>query len=508
MTEPTRLLVVDDRHENRYYLLALLEASGYVITLAHDGAEALLKARADPPDLIISDLLMPVMDGYTLLRNWKADDRLREIPFIVYTATYTEPEDERLALSLGADAFILKPAEPDQFLTRLRGILEAGWSRPPAEPEEPAGRDAEVLRRYTDTLIRKLGEKTRQLEATNDALTKDIAERKRAEESLRDSESFLRMAGRIGRLGAWAADARSLTLTWSDELSAIYEAAPGSVRTLQQAMSFVEPPFRTEFESAVRACIRQGVPFDLELRIVTGRGRRAWVRSIGEAVRDDDGRTLRLQGAQQDITPRKEGELALAESEERFRLLARATNDAIWDWDVETNRIWWSEGFETLFGVRTGEVVPTLDGWAARVHPDDREIVMASIRHALGSEEERWSAEYRFRLGGGGYASVFDHGQIIRDEEGAAIRMIGGMSDTTERKRLESHLLRTQRMENMGAVAGGMVHDLNNVLMPIMMATALLKEEERDSERLSMLESIEAGARRGAEMVRQVMAFG
>ena len=64
---------------------------------------------------------MPVMDGYTLLRHWKADPRLKTKPFIVYTATYTEPEDERLALNLGADAFILKPSEPDEFLASARG---------------------------------------------------------------------------------------------------------------------------------------------------------------------------------------------------------------------------------------------------------------------------------------------------------------------------------------------------------------------------------------------------
>ena len=118
----TRVLIVDDKEENVYYLRALLEAHGCEVVSARHGAEALTLARQAPPDVVISDLLMPVMDGYTLLRNWKADARLKGKPFIVYTATYTEPEDERLALSLGADAFILKPTEPDEFLSRLDAV--------------------------------------------------------------------------------------------------------------------------------------------------------------------------------------------------------------------------------------------------------------------------------------------------------------------------------------------------------------------------------------------------
>src|SRR4051794_30170311 len=115
----TRILVVDDKEENLYYLEVLLKASGAEVETARHGAEALVRARAVPPDLIISDLLMPVMDGYTLLRHWKADPRLKSVPFMVYTATYTEPEDESLAFRLGADAFVLKPCEPDVFLGRV-----------------------------------------------------------------------------------------------------------------------------------------------------------------------------------------------------------------------------------------------------------------------------------------------------------------------------------------------------------------------------------------------------
>ena len=180
-----RILIVDDKEENLYYLRALLAGHGCAVEDARHGAEALVKARRSPPDLIVSDLLMPVMDGYTLLRLWKSDASLKKIPFIVYTATYTEPADEQLALSLGADAFILKPAEPEVFLARIRDVQTRTGSLEPLPPNAPRGDEKELLKVYSETLIRKLEEKTLQLEESNRALQKDIAERKKAEEALR-----------------------------------------------------------------------------------------------------------------------------------------------------------------------------------------------------------------------------------------------------------------------------------------------------------------------------------
>ena len=178
----TRILIVDDKEENLYYLQALLKGHGYEVDNAKHGAEALVKARQSLPDVIISDLLMPVMDGYTLLRHWKVDNSLKRIPFIVYTATYTEPEDERLALSLGADAFILKPAEPEDFIGRLREVEQRIAKGAPAQPT-PASEE-NMLKVYSETLIRKLEEKTLQLEQANRELQLDIARRKEAEDKI------------------------------------------------------------------------------------------------------------------------------------------------------------------------------------------------------------------------------------------------------------------------------------------------------------------------------------
>ena len=171
----TRVLIVDDNEQNLYYMHALLSGHGYLVDSARDGAEALVKARQVLPDLVVSDLLMPQMDGFTLLRHWKSDGRLRTIPFVVYTATYSEAEDERLALNFGADAFILKPAEPEVFLQRLREAQASVARVPPAVPSKPT-----LLKLYSEVLIRKLEERTLRLEKTNRDLQRDVAERRRA----------------------------------------------------------------------------------------------------------------------------------------------------------------------------------------------------------------------------------------------------------------------------------------------------------------------------------------
>ncbi|MBX3673480.1 MAG: PAS domain S-box protein [Burkholderiales bacterium] len=163
----TRVLIVDDNEDNRYLLRAVLEGAGYACEAAANGLQALDLARAAPPAAVISDLLMPVMDGYTMLRHWKADGRLAAVPFMVYTATYTDPKDERLARDLGADAFLVKPAEPDELLSALAGLLARGAAALPPRPRRPGADPEGTMQAYADVLVAKLETKAQELEAAN-----------------------------------------------------------------------------------------------------------------------------------------------------------------------------------------------------------------------------------------------------------------------------------------------------------------------------------------------------
>lgn len=301
----TRVLIVDDREENLYYLNALLGAQGCTVLTARHGAEALVKARQSPPDVVISDLLMPVMDGYTLLRHWKADSRLKLVPFIVYTATYTEQEDEALALRLGADAFILKPSEPDAFLARLRQVQANAAASVPSPPQEPVDDERGLLREYSETLIRKLEEKTLELEEANRSLQNDIAARKVVEAALRESEDRFRQLAKSIDDVFWLSTPDKSEFLY---VSPAYERIWGrSCESLYQSPStFHESIHADDRERMTQSLQQQRLgEWDEVYRIVRPDGSVRWIRARAYPVRDEHGQTYRVAGVSRDITEQR-----------------------------------------------------------------------------------------------------------------------------------------------------------------------------------------------------------
>ena len=162
----------------------------------------------------------------------------------------------------------------------------------------------------------------------------------------------------------------------------------------------------------------------------------------------------------------------------------------------------------STFGYAASEIEPGIESFENRVHPDDLRRVIDGIRDSIDTGEKSWRAEYRFLRKDGSYAVVQDSGYILRDATGKGIRMVGGMRDLTEKKRIEAQHLRAQRMESIGTLAGGIAHDLNNVLAPIMMSIELLKLDSTNApDRSTILDTIHISCSRGAELVRQVLSF-
>ena len=151
-----------------------------------------------------------------------------------------------------------------------------------------------------------------------------------------------------------------------------------------------------------------------------------------------------------DITARNQARREQQRSDERFAIISRITNDAVWDWDLTSNTLWWNEGIEKIFGYAPSELPRTITVWREHIHPDDRERVIRTIYHTIESGEREWTAEYRYLGPDGTCRTVSDSGYVIHDKQGRSIRMLGGMTDITERKEAEEALhLAVRRFETL-----------------------------------------------------------
>lgn len=155
-----------------------------------------------------------------------------------------------------------------------------------------------------------------------------------------------------------------------------------------------------------------------------------------------------------DMTERMRDQERLEASEQRFQLVARATSDAVFDWNIVTGESWRTDSFDSLFGYRSAEMPATIQGWRERVHPEDRERVDARLSSFFVSSELEWQDAYRFRRGDGTWAHVLDRGRLERDANGRPLRMVGGMVDTTRQHDIEEAL-----REQEGRLAWQASHD-------------------------------------------------
>jgi len=171
-----KILIVDDIEENLYMLETLLKGSGYKVVIAKDGVEALNKLKEEPIDMIVSDILMPKMDGFQLCRQCKRENSLKNIPFVFYTATYIDKKDEEFALSLGAEKFIVKPIEPEAFLKILEEVIEEHKKGTLVAPKEPVKEEEIYLAKYNKRLLKKLEKKVLDLEKSEKRLQKTMEE--------------------------------------------------------------------------------------------------------------------------------------------------------------------------------------------------------------------------------------------------------------------------------------------------------------------------------------------
>ena len=217
------------------------------------------------------------------------------------------------------------------------------------------------------------------------------------------------------------------------------------------------------------------------------------------------GRTARAVAAQ------KSAEELMEESELRFRILTRATNEAVWDWNLKTNSQWWNRNVQILFGYTEEEIEFDREWWTQHVHLEDREWVTDGLRARVNGNEDFWSAEYRFRRADGSYANIFDRGYILRDREGRGVRMIGSMMDMTKRQAemelarsrdaaLESARLKSQFLANMS-------HEIRTPMNSIIGMTDILINTELTAEQREFVEIVRMSGESLLTIINDILDF-
>lgn len=323
------ILIVDDNSANLYLLKNLLESEGMEVIGAQNGKEALEKAQAHPPDIIISDILMPVMDGYTFCREVKADKRLQDIPFIFYTATYTEKKDETFALSLGADSFIIKPQEPDVLVGLLSKFFSGERQAKPIATK-PLGEEMEFFRKHNEILFRKLEKKMFALEIANQQL-KILEERYRL--------SFENVSDVIIVINK---NLQVVNMSPSVEIILGYKPGEFIGRPFAELDKILTPESFNRAVSNAAAVLKGETIASTNYEFVAYDG----TIKIGEVSGSpiyDEGQIVGMIAVARDATQKMEFEKALAESEKKYRDILHNMDDAYFEVDLQGNFMFFND---------------------------------------------------------------------------------------------------------------------------------------------------------------------
>jgi len=307
-----RVLIVDDNNTNLYMLKTLLEAEGLDVSIAENGKEALDKAIVDPMDMIVADILMPIMDGYALCRHCKSDKRLKDIPFVFYTATYTEPKDEKFALDLGADRFVLKPQEPETLINILKELFEEKDTVKP-ESTEPLGEEMEFFRRHNEVLLRKLEQKILALETANQTL-------KKREEDIRRNEQFLdNIIENIPDM-IFVKEAETLRFVKINKAGERFLGVNRQDMLGKNDYDLFRKDQADFFTDKDREVLRKKLPIDIpEESIRTTQWGERILHTKKIPIVESEGKEIYLLGISEDITERKQTEESLKQTSEKLR---------------------------------------------------------------------------------------------------------------------------------------------------------------------------------------------
>ena len=333
------------------------------------------------------------------------------------------------------------------------------------------------------------------------AVTRDVTAQKRAIEALSESERKLRTLFNQASEGIFVSDPHGRLLDVNPAACQLTGYSRDELLQLEAA-DLVMPAEVLRLSGEI-ARLQSGEAITTECRLQRKNGTH-FVAEV-TAKRLPDGT---LQAFARDITARKLSDEALRDSESRLRAAVRAGRVGLWDWDLESGRVYFSSEWKHQVGHSDDEISDSFEEWRRRVHPDDLAPMLSQIQAFLSSDQPTFESEFRFRHKDGTYRRILSQGSKVLDAGGHPTRVLGSHVDITERSELEAQFLQAQKMESIGRLAGGIAHDFNNLLTVINgMAELAIESLGEDDPLRPGLEEIRLAGDRAARLTRQLLAL-
>jgi len=431
-----RILIVDDNRDNLYLLENLLKAHDFDVISVNNGKDALEKARLNPPDLIISDILMPVMDGYALCMECKSNDTLKSIPFVFYTATYTEPKDEAFALSLGAERFLLKPQEPSSLMKIIKEILEENPETKQAATK-PLGEEMVFFRQHNEILFKKIEKKMQDLETTNRQLQQLEGELLASEARIKSISNNI-PNGMIYQVVIQPDGTRKFTYV-SDSVKKLHGISPEeAMADATRIYGRVHKDDIAMLRQAEDEALKTLSTFQMDMRVKDPSGKIRWSSLTSTPALMENG-SVCWDGIEIVITERKENEEKQKETGEKYKFLAENMNDILWIMDLNLKTIYVTPSIEAVLGFTPEERIR--QSVQEQLTPHSLSIAMETLareqileKHGQNKPDRKVTLILEYYHKDGTTRWLESIVSAIRDEHGVLANIYGVSRDITEKK--------------------------------------------------------------------------
>ncbi len=330
----------------------------------------------------------------------------------------------------------------------------------------------------------------------------DISDGKRSERDIARALDRLTAAQGIGRIGDWKWDANTNHISWSAQVFELMGRDPalGPPKDLGEFEAYFDADNVERLRAGISAAFSTRAKQEYELTLTRSDGARVELQAVALPVLNHAGDVTGLDGTVQDITERKRAEAV----SDRLASIVASSGDAIIGMDLHGRITNWNSGAQNTFGYSEFEM---LGSSIARLVPDEGQAEAELLLERIRSGQSMERLETVRRRKDGALIDVAMTVSPIRNAKGQIVGISKVSRDISERRKLEQQFLRAQRMESIGTLAGGIAHDLNNVLTPIMLSLEILRESFPDPTSQSLIGSIERSAEHGAAMVKQVLSF-